>query len=223
LILKAGKEQVSSLFACRLFSVNHSRQAAMADGSVDFQTLYDQYYPKIVGYLKKLVGEAEAEDAAQETFVKISRSLDSFRGESSLSTWIYRIATNTAMDHLRKPSSRMVLLAEECDEEDAGPIDTAPLHDTLLIRKDMNACIRGLVDSLPEDYRTVLVLSEFEGLPNAEIAEVLGLSLDVTKIRLHRARTKLRKALETNCNFYRDERNELSCDAKTIRLNFLKK
>ncbi len=87
----------------------------------------------------------------------------------------------------------------------------------------MNECIRRIVDSLPGDYRTVLVLSEFECLPNVEIAEVLGISLDTTKIRLHRARAKLRKELEAHCNFYRDERNELSCDRKTTSLKFLKK
>jgi RNA polymerase sigma-70 factor (ECF subfamily) len=189
----------------------------------DFSSVYSEYYPKIVRYLQRMVGELEAEDAAQEVFVKINRSLDSFRGESNLSTWIYRIATNTAMDHLRKPSSRIVQPVEECDEEDAGPVDTAPLHDTLLIRKDMNACIRGVVDSLPENYRTVLVLSEVEGLTNADVAEVLGISLDTAKIRLHRARAKLRKELLCHCNFYRDERNELSCDPKTFPLKFLKK
>lgn len=189
----------------------------------DFTSVYAEYYPKIAGYLRRLVGDADAEDVAQEVFLKINRSIDSFRGESSLSTWIYRIATNAAMDHLRKPSSRMVQPVEDRDEEDAGPIDTAPLHDTLLIKKDMNGCIRNVVDSLPEDYRTVLVLSELEELTNAEIAEVLGISLDTTKIRLHRARTKLRKALETNCNFYRDERNELSCDPKPSTLKFLGK
>jgi hypothetical protein len=97
------------------------------------------------------------------------------------------------------------------------------LLDTLLIRKDMKDCIRGVVDSLPGDYSAVLVLSEFEGLTNSEIAEVIGISLDTAKIRLHRARTKLRKALEAKCNFYRDERNELSCDRKTTPLKFLKK
>ncbi len=192
----------------------------------DFSTIYSDYYPNIVRYLKRLVGELEAEDTAQEAFVKISRSLDSFRGDSSISTWIYRIATNTAMDHLRKPSSRSVRPTEDSDlawDDDCGPIDTSPLHDTLLIRKGMNECIRGIVDSLPDDYRTVLILSEFEGLTNAAIAEVLGISLDATKTRLHRARAKLRKALETNCNFYRDERNELSCDRKPTSLKFLKK
>lgn len=190
----------------------------------DFSVIYDEYYPKIVRYLKRLVGESEAEDAAQESFVKISRSLDTFRGESSLSTWIYRIATNTAMDHLRSSSSKRD--AEDKNlptDEGAGPIDETPLLDTVLIRKDMNECIRGIVDALPDDYRTVLVLSEIEGLTNAEIAEVTNISLDTVKIRLHRARKKLRKELEAKCNFYRDERNELSCDRKTIPLKFHKK
>ncbi len=193
----------------------------------DFSKIYDEYYPKIVRYLTRLVGELEAEDAAQETFVKIDQSLENFRGESSLSTWIYRIATNAAMDHLRRASSKRLLLATEdkdlSSDEDTGQADNKPLLDTLLIRKDMNDCIRGVVDSLPTDYSTVLVLSEFEGLTNSEIAEVIGISLDTVKIRLHRARTKLRKALEAKCNFYRDERNELSCDRKTTPLKFLKK
>ncbi len=192
----------------------------------DFSTIYTEYYTKIVRYLQRLVGELEAEDTAQEVFVKIDRSLDSFRGESSLSTWIYRIATNAAMDHLRKPSSRLVRPAEASDlteDEETGPVDTSPLHDTQLIRKDMNDCIRGIVDGLPQDYRTVLVLSEFEGLTNAEIVEVLGISLETVKVRLHRARARLRQELEAKCQFYRDERNELSCDPKTTRLKFLKK
>ena len=199
----------------------------MSFNQQDFSTIYNEYYPKIVRYLTRVVGESEAEDAAQEVFVKIDRSLESFRGESSLSTWIYRIATNTAMDHLRRPSSkRQSQPMEEKDfssDDDAGPVDNKPLLDTLLIRKDMNDCIRGVVESLPTEYSTVLVLSEFEGLTNSEIAEVIGISLDTVKIRLHRARTKLRKALEAKCNFYHDERNELSCDRKTTPLKFLKK
>jgi RNA polymerase sigma-70 factor (ECF subfamily) len=199
----------------------------MSISKQEFSTIYDEYYPKIVRYLTRLVGELEAEDAAQEAFVKIDRSLESFRGDSSLSTWIYRIATNTAMDHLRRPSSKRSLLGTEdkdlSSDEDTGPIDNKPLLDTLLIRKDMNDCIRGVVDSLPADYSTVLVLSKFEGLTNLEIAEIIGISLDTAKIRLHRARTKLRKALEAKCNFYRDDRNELSCDRKTTPLKYLKK
>jgi RNA polymerase sigma-70 factor (ECF subfamily) len=200
----------------------------MSDSQQDFPALYSEYYPKIVGFLRRLVGEAEAEDVAQEAFVKISRSLDGFRGESRLSTWIYRIATNAALDHLRRPSTKQSARQEDGATDGGGAdddfaVDGAPLHDTLLIRKDMNKCIRGLVDDLPEHYRTVLVLADLEGFTNAEIADVLGLSLDTVKIRLHRARLQLKKTMDQACHLYHDERNELSCDRKVPSLEFRKK
>jgi RNA polymerase sigma-70 factor (ECF subfamily) len=203
----------------------------MADELSDFQQIFTEYYPKIVAYLRPVVGELEAEDVAQETFMKISRSLDGFRGESRISTWIYRIATNSAMDHLRKPSSKQSLRQIDgpanddalLNVENITAVDSKPLLDTLLIRQDMNECIRGLVNDLPESYRTVLVLGELEGFTNAEIAEILGLSLDTVKIRLHRARLRLKQSMDRACNLYRDERNELSCDRKTSPLQFLKK
>jgi RNA polymerase sigma-70 factor (ECF subfamily) len=201
----------------------------MTDEQKDFPAIYAEYRPKIVGYLRRLVGDADAEDVAQEVFVKVGKALESFRGDSSLSTWIYRIATNAATDHLRKFASRQVLGSPNVSpDDDTSPDDTmpdegTPVLDTLLIRKDMNECIRGIVDGLPDGYRTVLVLSELEGLTNAEIAEVAGISLDAVKIRLHRARTRLRKELQSKCSFYHDERNELACDRKTTPIKFLKK
>ena len=195
---------------------------------IEFDALYTEYRSKIINYLRRLVGEQEAEDLAQEVFIKAGKALEGFRGESSLSTWLYRIATNTAMDHLRKPSSRQPsdLPAVSADDDsfagDAVP-DSKPVLDSLMIRKDMNECIRGLIDSIPEKYRMVLVLSELEELTNAEIAEVTGLSLDAVKIRLHRARAQLKNEFQTKCHFYRDERNELACDRKTPPLKFLKK
>jgi len=83
-----------------------------------------------------------------------------------------------------------------------------------VIRKEMNGCIREMIESLPENYRAVLVLSELEELKDSEIADILGLSLHAVKIRLHRARAKLKKELTTACLFYRDDRNELACDRK---------
>ena len=78
----------------------------MESAEKEFQKIYDDHYPRIVRYLRRLVGDSEAEDVAQEVFVKVHQSLDGFRGESKLSTWIYRIATNTAMDRLKSPSSK---------------------------------------------------------------------------------------------------------------------
>lgn len=193
-----------------------------------FQKIHEEFRPKIFRYLCRMVGEAEAEDLIQEVFLKVDKALPGFRGESSVSTWVYRIATNTAHDNVRSASARHESLHTEINNTDdavAGEVlikqcDSALLPDTLLIRKDMNECIRGIVDSLPELYRTALVLSDIEGLTNSEIAGVIGISLDAVKIRLHRARTMLRKEMEKKCDFYRDSRNELACDRKPLSLKF---
>ena len=79
------------------------------DGSeLEFQKIYDAFQPKIVRYLARLVGEGEAEDLTQEVFFKVNQALENFRGESKLSTWLYRIATNAALDRLRSPSFQRV-------------------------------------------------------------------------------------------------------------------
>ncbi len=183
----------------------------------DFANIYKEFQPKIYRYLSNLCGEADAHDLTQIVFLKVSRSLEGFRGESSLATWIYRIATNVAHDH--SVSSLAKQREAELPMDDTGSLDdfSDSNHvsaDRESIRREMNACVRGVVDQLPENYRTVLILSEFEELTNPEIADVLGLSVDTVKIRLHRARIHLRKTLESECSLYHDERNELMCDRK---------
>jgi RNA polymerase sigma-70 factor (ECF subfamily) len=182
----------------------------------DFDSVYREFQPKIERYLSRLCGEADAQDLTQAVFLKVSLSLEGFRGESSLATWIYRVATNTAYDHIlssRAKQRKIELFFDDLDSTDdisESPSGTDEEH----ILKEMNECIRGIIDQLPENYRSVLLLSEFEGFTNPEIADMLGLSIDTIKIRLHRARTRLRKAMECQCDLYRDGRNELMCDKK---------
>ena len=190
------------------------RSYRMDDSGANFQKVYEDYHAKICRYLTRLVGESEAEDITQEVFAKVSQGLKTFRGESQISTWVYRIATRCALDRIRSKSSKarhheslsVDLIENIGDRKD--PVDQQ------LVRKEMNACIRSVVDKLPESYRTVIVLGELEEFKDSEIAEILGLSLQATKIRLHRARTKLREELAAHCIFYRDDRNELACDLK---------
>ncbi|MCG6924466.1 MAG: hypothetical protein LJF30_04020 [Acidobacteria bacterium] len=78
----------------------------------------------------------------------------------------------------------------------------------------MSDCVRGVIDSLPADYRTALVLHDLQGLTAAEVADVAGCSLATAKIRIHRARHRLREALKQECTFYRDNENEFRCDRK---------
>jgi len=177
--------------------------------SLDFQSVHKQFRPKILRYLSRLVGAAEAEDVAQSVLLKVSEALPGFRGDSTLSTWIYRIATNAALDRLRHKTPATEL---EFEESDAPPSAQSPSAEASAIREEMNECIHEFIERLPGNYRTVMVLSELEGFKNDEIAAILDVSLDTVKIRLHRARARLRRDLESGCNFYRDERGELACD-----------
>lgn len=189
-----------------------------AGSKQEFDDIYDKFHKKICRYLARLVGEADSEDGTQEVFLKVSAGLNDFRGDSSLSTWIYRIATNTALDHLRRTSPITTELSSVDTEREEVTLrfrGEIPLIDQQLVRKEMNTCIRNVIKNLPEEYRTVIVLRELEEFKNNEIAEILQVSLDTVKIRLHRARAKLKKELETLCCFYRDERNVLSCDLKS--------
>jgi len=189
----------------------------------NFTDIYDEFFPKIKKYLIRLLGENEAEDITQIVFEKVNRNLDTFKGESTLSTWIYRIATNTALDKLKStsylrstvgPLAPLPLEVIEAQEIAVKIKDKPTSPEQKLIRDEMSECIKEFVYRLPPDYSTVIILNELEGFTNKEIAEILQISLDTVKIRLHRARAKLKKSLESGCDFYQDDRSELACDRK---------
>lgn len=198
----------------------------MQNHKLEFQDVYNDFHEKICRYLKRMVGQNEAEDVAQEVFIKVDKGLKAFEGKSTLSTWIYRIATNAALDKLRsRPSQegrKKVSLNETTDDSRGGReamcVQEASLSaEREAIRNEMNECIREFVDRLPENYRTVMILSELKDLKDQEIAEILGISLEATKIRLHRARARLKAEFAAGCEFYRDENSNLACDRKECR------
>jgi RNA polymerase sigma-70 factor, ECF subfamily len=199
----------------------------------DFEQIYAEYRPKIHRFLMGMVGEYEAEDLTQEVFIKVNLALDTFRGDSKLSTWIYRIATNAALDRLRSPTFQRfegkcaaspAVTEEEAenDEEELSREKNIPPVEQQADRKSMNECILGFVNSLPETYRTALVLSEFEGLSNSAIADILGVTIDTVKIRLHRAREKLKVMLAQNCGVEWVEGNEFVPELKHSDFESLK-
>ncbi len=174
---------------------------------LDFQKLYTEYHPRIFRYLVGLVGEFEAEDLAQEVFIKVNQALSTFRGESRISTWIYRIATNAAYDRLRQSSYQLTTsqnLIDDADfdylvDRDLWTTESAPSIEKSLHIKERNECFCSFIESLPENYRLVVALSQLEDFTAREIAEILGLNVDVVKIRLHRGRAKLLEELKTRC------------------------
>ena len=186
----------------------------------EYTKLHDEYFQKIVRYLSNIAGEKDAEDIAQEVFAKISRNLDSFQGKSKLSTWIYRIATNTAIDKLRSSTKKHPIeptAPEALDHSEARNVwsdDKPTTTDQELIREEMSECVQEFIEELPPDYKIVLTLKEYEGLTNSEIADILHISIDNVKIRLHRARAMLKKDLGSGCDFYHNDQSELACDRK---------
>jgi RNA polymerase sigma-70 factor (ECF subfamily) len=195
---------------------------------MDFQEIYTEFQPRILQYLSRMLGPAEAEDVAQEVFEKVNRNLDRFKGRSKLSTWIYRIATNTAIDRLRsasfKHSSQQTELHEtaETKAKNAWTGQAQTSTDQKIIRREMSECIREFIDRLPPDYSTILILSEIEGFKNKEIAEILQISLENVKVRLHRARAGLKKQLDGGCDFYHNEEGTLACDRKPLQIESIK-
>jgi len=111
-------------------------------------------------YLTRLVGAADAEDLTQSVMLKVNEGLGGFRGESSVSTWIYRIATNAALDRLRSRASQPPIQESESEWAESAEEARIPSTEDAAVRDQMNACIREFVERLPENYMTVMVLSE---------------------------------------------------------------
>jgi RNA polymerase sigma-70 factor (ECF subfamily) len=183
-----------------------------------FRALYDANQPRVHRLLGRIVGPQEAEDLTQIVFAKTARALSQFRADAQVSTWLYRIAANVASDWLRSRSAREAKLTVHLPEVPDGATGqgsasaaVADIHaspEQRLVRKDMQDHIRGEIGKLPEGNREVLILGQLGGLTDEEVAQALGISRANAKVRLHRARAQLKKAIGARCEFYRIE---LSC------------
>jgi RNA polymerase sigma-70 factor, ECF subfamily len=151
--------------------------------------------------LMLLRSETDAEDVTQETFIKIYRNLHNFRGESKFSTWVLSIARNEGLGWLRKHASRPEEPLEPVLDESSGDFTPALLTDwrevpaEALERKELGACLCRAIMDLPPIYREVVQLRDIDELDVQETAEVLGITPGSVKVRLHRARIMLQKAL----------------------------
>ena len=155
-------------------------------------------------YLKN---EDAAQDCVQEAFLAAFKALDRFEERSSLATWLHRITVNAALQALRRRGAKDEVAIEpwlpSFDEEgfrDGPERLTAESADELLAREDVRAEVRAAIDRLPTSYRNVLLLRDIEGLSIKEVAEMLEVSENNAKVRVHRARTALKKELEPLLN-----------------------
>ena len=134
-----------------------------ADLFEDFEDIYNEFHLKIRRYLRRLVGPSEAQDLTQEVFARVSQALPHFRADSKISTWVYRIATNAALDRLRSPSLQRATQVS-LESQRSLPQESADIEQEL-VRREMNDCIRQYVEKLPPSYRPVVILSEGRDSP----------------------------------------------------------
>ncbi|HEX5107550.1 MAG TPA: RNA polymerase sigma factor [Vicinamibacterales bacterium] len=158
-----------------------------------FEELYRTHAPRLYTLMLRMTGsEADAEDLLQEVFMQAHRKLAGFRGESSLGTWLYRMAVNQCLDFLRGRQTRMARATGSYDDDEvAEPEAPAPVIPAAISRVDLERAIARL----PDGCRTAFVLHDVEGFAHQEVAAMLGISEGTSKSQVHKARFRLRSML----------------------------
>jgi RNA polymerase sigma-70 factor (ECF subfamily) len=163
--------------------------------------VFAAHAPRVYALARRmLANDADAEDVMQDVLVRVVCKLDTFRSEADLATWLHRITVNAALIHRRKQSRRRechvdVPLDALRDQTARNGTGQHEPPDKRILMRELQGLIERAVACLPELYRDVYMLGIVEDRPNAEIGELLGLSLPAVKSRLHRARLMLRAAL----------------------------
>ncbi|MCH2196665.1 sigma-70 family RNA polymerase sigma factor [Kordia sp.] len=160
-------------------------------GNVNAYSMLVAKYKNMVFTLALRIVEnrEDAEEVSQDTFIKAYRKLDSFKGTSKFSTWLYRIVYNTSLDYVKK--NKRVVLSEHIDEINESDIGSMQNALTYIEDKERKETIEKALLKLPEEERILLTLFYFEELPLKEISEIVKISYDNVKIKLHRSRKKL--------------------------------
>lgn len=186
-----------------------SLEALRAGDRTEFAHMVDAYSGSIYRLaLKMLNNPQDAEDILQETFIKAFRGLKGFDGRSSISTWLYRIATNEALMVLRKKRPDTISIdepveTEEGEQEPRQIVDWCCLPEDELLSAESRAYLDKAITALPENLKVVFLLRDIEELSTQEVADVLNLSETAVKTRLSRARLRLREDLSS---YFADQR-----------------
>jgi RNA polymerase sigma-70 factor, ECF subfamily len=172
---------------------------ALAGDASGFEYLYAQHQRLIHALCARMLGDSDlVEDAVQETFMQAFRHIDTFRGDAQFSTWLYRIAKNTVLMHLRRGKSRMAEVPfdeDPADEQDSGRTPTNAASTNPAANTIDRMSLERAIAALADGYKTMVILHDVEGFEHREIAAILGCSVGNTKSQLHKARLKLRRHL----------------------------
>lgn len=174
-------------------TVDPDTQLAAAGDTEAFDKIYRRYHRRVYCLCLRMTRNvSQAEDLAQDVFIQLLRKLDTFRGESSFSTWLHRLTVNQVLMHFRKPAVQM----EQTTEDGTAPVRIAsgtenPGKMSVIDRISLGEAIR----QLPRGYRTVFILHDVEGYEHEQIGQMLGCAVGTSKSQLHKARMKLRSLL----------------------------
>ena len=163
-----------------------------------FETLVRNYQERVYRLLYRMLGSAaDAEDASQETFLNLHRHGHRFRGDARFSTFVYRVAANTALNRRRTLGRTRARIDKLAERQAAGhDLPTSPPGpEQATLGRELREAVHDALATLPDKLRLPLVLFDIEGLPYAEVSEVLGLAEGTVKSRIHRARQALREQL----------------------------
>jgi RNA polymerase sigma-70 factor (ECF subfamily) len=165
-----------------------------------FDMLFSRYQGKILNLISRYVRDTEeVQDVAQEAFIKAYRALPRFRGDSAFYTWLYRIAINTAKNHLvarsRRPPSMDVDVEDADYRDDADMLRESEDPESALKRDQLKAVIDAAIGELPEDLRSALTLREFDGLSYEQIAQILECPVGTVRSRIFRAREHIEQRM----------------------------
>lgn len=179
-------------------------------GKIDaFEKLMKKYEKKVYSLCYRFTGNYDdANDLAQETFIKLYNSISKFKGKSAFSTWLYRVTTNVCLDELRKRKNNLPLSLDNPQENEEGdeiylnPPDQSYNPEIIAEKNDLKQIVHKGIGRLPEQQRIIIILREMEELSYEEISEILDLSIGTVKSRLNRARKNLKQILTHNAELF---------------------
>lgn len=185
------------------FSDHDLIEQIKAGDEAAFDALLGRYQQRVYRLAMSMTrNQEDAEEVLQDVFLTVYRKIGSFESRSAFSTWLYRITVNAALMKLRSRGPVQESIEADLPQFTKDGRHAHTVHDFIheseerLVLKERERILREAIDTLPPDYKAVLVLREFEGLSNDEAAEIVGASLQAVKARLHRARLVLRGRLE---------------------------